>query len=478
MENRTGHSFASHDTRAPRRKLAVRTREKAGERPTVEVPPKRTGRVSYEMQIQLFKKIEAERDRIAWVMLRYPKLTDVVMPALSEKERRTLFTKTAEWAMAVEDLLATRCATLDSETEFDTWSEASRDMFRIHHIGDAEKEQFVEVLEERVEQLFLVETRFELRAREKGLSAASAARLKEKAGKGEALPSGKAKVLTPLIEEIGRIEREAGGSSKEMKKDLDTVLRAQKDLRLAKKAAVEANLRLVLLIARKYFHPEVPFQDLVQEGNLGLMRAVDKFDYRLGYKFSTYANWWIRQAIARAIYAQGHIIRLPYHLIRKAGKAKRSSSETAFEKQRPLSSEEIAREAGVSPGKLESLLQAMRSRLISMEMPVREGGEAGLGSFLADPNSVSPEEAMIDKDMSSEVKGLLEILEPREKQILTKRFGIGGGEEQSLRALSRQFGVTAERIRQIEKKAMEKIRRRLDALESHHTFARKAKISN
>jgi RNA polymerase primary sigma factor len=203
-------------------------------------------------------------------------------------------------------------------------------MFRIHHIGDAEKEQFIEVLEERVEQLFLVETRFELRAREKGLSPASAARLKEKVGKGEALPSGKAKALTPLIEEIGRIEREAGGSSKEMKKDLDTVLRAQKDLRLAKKAAVEANLRLVLLIARKYFHPEVPFQDLVQEGNLGLMRSVDKFDYHLGYKFSTYANWWIRQAIARAIYAQGHIIRLPYHLIRKAGKAK-IFFETVFE---------------------------------------------------------------------------------------------------------------------------------------------------
>jgi RNA polymerase primary sigma factor len=262
-----------------------------------------------------------------------------------------------------------------------------------------------------------------------------------------------------------------------MKEDLTDLLRALRDLRSAKEAAVEANLRLVIRIARKYFHSGVPFEDLVQEGNLGLMRAVDKFDYRRGYMFSTYASWWIKQALNRAVHAQGHLIRLPFRLVQKAGKARRSSSQMLLETGDSPHVEEIARDVGVPPQELADILQTMTSRLISMEMPVMEGA-AEMKDFIADPSSVSPEDAVVDKDMRMELREVLEHLDPREKRILTERFGMSGEDERSLRDLGRKLGVTPERIRQIEKKALQKMRRRLAALESQEDFARMSKISN
>jgi RNA polymerase primary sigma factor len=332
-------------------------------------------------------------------------------------------------------------------------------MFRIHHIGDEEMEQFIAALEDHVERLVLVESHIEIQAREQGLSPRVA------------------EALAPLIQEIERIQKEAGASSKEMKEDLAVLVRARSDLHSAKKAAVVANLRLVIRIARKYFHPGVSFEDLVQEGNLGLMRAVDKFDYHRGYRFSTYANWWIKQAIARAVYTHGHVIRLPFHLVQKAGKAKRASSRRLVETGNSPASAEAAGDAGISLQKLENIFQIMRTRLISMDAPVLEG-EAEVGDFVADPSVVSPEDALIQKDVKADLKILLETLDPREKVILIKRFGIDGEEEQSLREVAREFRLTPERIRQIEKKAVEKIKRRMDAMESHDAFTRMSKVSN
>jgi len=477
MENRMPYPFAPQDIEVRKRAPPAKTRETGTHRRPEAVKSKRTGKTTLEEQVKLFQNIEAERDRIARVMLRYPKLIDAIMPPLSEKTRRSLFTKTAEWALAVEDLLATQCAVLNSPPGSESWSAASREMFRVYGIGDAEMERFIAALENYVERLLLVEAHFDVQANEYGLSPMAAVRLKERDLMAETLSPGQKETLAPLIEEFERIEKEAGASSREMKEDLAIVVRARRDLRSAKKAAVEANLRLVILIARKYFHPEVPFEDLVQEGDLGLMRAVDKFEYRRGFRFSTYANWWIKQAIARAIYSHGHVIRLPFHLIQKASKAKRSSSQRLLETGYSPATEEVARGVGVSPQKLRDILQTMSSRPISMETPVLEG-EAEMKDFIADPGSVSPEDAVIDKDMKRELRALLELLDPREKLILTERFGISGEDEQSLRDLSRELGVTPERIRQIEKKAMEKIRRRLEALESHHVFARMSKISN
>jgi RNA polymerase sigma factor (sigma-70 family) len=464
MEDRMICSFGLEDAEKPKRIPRAKARAHEPQRRPDGAEPIQTGRIGLEEQTRLFQEVEAARDRIARVMVRYPGIIGSIMPSLTERTRFRLFTKTAEWALVLEDLLLTQCAGSDPSPASENWGAASREIFRIFHLGDDEMEQFTTAFEDCVERLLLAEARFEIRAKEHGLSQKAAFRLKGRGLRGERPSPEEMKTLAPFVEEVERIEREAGASSKEMKEDLTLLNRAVNDLHSAKKAAVKANLRLVIRIARKYFHPEIPFEDLVQEGNLGLMRAVDKFDYRRGYKFSTYGNWWIKQAIARALYAHGHIIRLPFRLVQKAGKAKRSSSKQLLETGTSPSTEEVAREAGISPRKLDIILQAMRSRLIPMEMPVMQG-KAEMGDFIADPSSTSPEDAMIHEDMNTTLRALLETLGCREKLILEKRFGIGGEEEQSLRELASEFGLTPERIRQIEKKALEKIKRRLSALE-------------
>jgi RNA polymerase sigma factor (sigma-70 family) len=464
MEDRMIYPAALEDGQKAKRIPQAKARAPEPRRRHYAAEQRKTHKIGLEEQTRLFQEVEAARDRIARVMVRYPEIIGSIMPTLAERTRFRLFTKTAEWALVLEDLLLTQCAVSDPTPASEGWRAASREIFRIFHLGDEEMEQFTVALEDCVERLLLAEAHFEIRAREHGLSPRAASRLKERGLRGERLSTEEMESLDPLVEEVVRIEREAGASSKEMKEDLAFLHRAMNDLHSAKKAAVKANLRLVIRIARKYFHPEIPFEDLVQEGNLGLMRAVDKFDYCRGYKFSTYANWWIKQAIARGLYAHGHIIRLPIRLVQKAGKAKRSSSKRLLETGTPPSTEEVAREAGISPRKLDSILQAMRRRLISMETPVMQG-KAEMGDFIADPSSISPEDAMIHEDMNTTLRALLDTLGCREKIILEKRFGIGGEEEQSLRELAGEFGLTAERIRQIEKKALEKIKRRLSALE-------------
>jgi RNA polymerase sigma factor (sigma-70 family) len=477
MEDRTTYPFAPHHIEATRRAPSAEARETGLRGRQDPHNLKRPGKTTFEEQRKLFQRVEEARYRIARVMVRYPGLTATVIPALTEKARLNLFAKTAEWALTVQDLLLTQSASLDSTSGFDKFDAAFGDMFRIHNIGDTEIEQFVAAFEDCVNRLLLAETHFDVQANEWGLSPGAAARLKERDLDAEVLSPDQREALVPLIEEIERIEKEVGVSSKQMKEDLAAVARALSDLHSAKKAAVEANLRLVIRIARKYFHPEVLFEDLVQEGNLGLMRAVDKFDYRRGYKFSTYANWWIKQAIARAIYAQGHVIRLPLHLVQKAGKAKRSSSKRLLKTGNSPGTEEVAREVGISPRKLENILDAMRSRLISIDAPVLDG-KTEVSDFIADPADLSPEDVAINENMKTELRTLLETLDPREKLILTKRFGINGEDERSLRELSRELGVTAERIRQIEEKALQKIRRRFEARVSYRAFTDMSKISN
>jgi RNA polymerase sigma factor (sigma-70 family) len=465
MKEGFASTFRPKPGEEPKPILSAKTRRPEPGRRRNAGAPKPVRRIGSEEQTKLFQEIEAARDRIAHVMVRYPEITGAIIPTPSEKARLHLFTKTAEWALVLEDLLLTRSAGSRATSPSGSWGAASREMAQIHHPEDAEMERFIATLEDYVERLVVEQARFEARARERGLSPTSAGRLKERYGRGEILCSEDMEFLAPLVEAVERIEKETGASSKQLAEDLTVLVRAQGELHSAKKAAVEANLRLVIRIARKYFHPEIPFEDLVQEGNIGLMRAVDKFDYCRGYKFSTYANWWIKQAIARALNAQGHAIRLPIHWVQKAGKVKRSSAKRLLKTGTSPSTEEMARQAGISPPKLERIFQAMRRRLIPMETPVMEG-KAEIGDFIADPDDISPEDAIIQEDMNTTLRELLEILGRREKLILMKRFGIGGEEEQSLRELAGEFGVSPERIRQIEKKAMEKIKRRLDALES------------
>lgn len=240
--------------------------------------------------------------------------------------------------------------------------------------------------------------------------------------------------------------------------DLKRLLDAQYELKESRRNMIEANLRLVRSIAVKYARHSIPILDVIQEGNLGLIRAVEKFDYRRGCRFSTYAIWWIRQAVSRAVQSHGQPVRIPAHIMEEVQRAKRTTKQATREMGRTPTKEEIAWMMEISVQDLEGVLEAMRNRAISLDMPVGDS-ETEMKHFMADTDSLTPEESFIRNNMDAQTRDLLKVLTAREQTILRKRFGIEGGREQTLQELSEEFGVTRERIRQIERKALAKLRR-------------------
>ena len=253
------------------------------------------------------------------------------------------------------------------------------------------------------------------------------------------------------LKEIGRVPLLTS------EEEIELAIRIVEDDKKAKQRLAEANLRLVVSIAKRYVGRGMQFLDLIQEGNLGLIKAVDKFDYTKGFKFSTYATWWIRQAITRAIADQARTIRIPVHMVETINKVKKTSSQLLHKNGHDPSAEEIAQELDMAPDKVREILR-LAQEPVSLETPIGEEEDSHLGDFIPDDDALSPADAASISLLKEQLAEVLKTLTPREEKVLSLRFGLEDGHPRTLEEVGKEFNVTRERIRQIEAKALRKLR--------------------
>ena len=265
------------------------------------------------------------------------------------------------------------------------------------------------------------------------------------------------KDFTEIRERLVEFSKKIGLSVGEFKKLVNRIQKGERESRIAKKEMVEANLRLVISIAKKYTNRGLQFLDLIQEGNIGLMKAVDKFEYRRGYKFSTYATWWIRQAITRSIADQARTIRIPVHMIETINKIVRTQRQIMSEFGREPTPEELAKKLAMPLEKVRKVLKIAKEP-VSLETPVGDEEDSSLGDFIEDKNALQPLDTAIQSNLSESTTKILASLTPREERVLRMRFGIGMNTDHTLEEVGLQFSVTRERIRQIEAKALRKLK--------------------